>query len=284
MALTNGGPSARDRRSRLASVSRSWRRAALVSAAVAGVAVTLRACGGTGSRADLGTAAVTATAANGTATMTGPGAGSPAAPGIAQINESSAPAAGASAPSANANIPASSAGVPGADGTTAPPSTHSAPTTSAAPSASSNDSGESRATLPAGVQGLSCPLPGPPSGRVNSFGWGQAIPAGFQPVAAVQCVPVGSTPPPIGQLPFVHEEVAVSGLGPLLAALLEPSGTPGDSSSVPRCLAPAADVFQLALIGADGQVIEPLIPVTSCGGPIQPVVASIAGLAWTTVN
>lgn len=103
-------------------------------------------------------------------------------------------------------------------------------------------------------------------------------------MAAVQCVPSGSTPAPSGHPPFAVEEVAVSGLGPLLAALQEPSEAPGNSFPVPRCLAPAAGAFQLALINANGQVIEPLIPVTICGGPIQPVLASIAALDWTTVS
>jgi hypothetical protein len=113
---------------------------------------------------------------------------------------------------------------------------------------------------------------------------GQAIPAGFKPVAAVLCVPDSSTQSSSGPPADVRKEIAVSGLGPLLAALLQPSAAPSGSSPAPRCLAPATQVFQLALVDAAGTVIDPLIPVTVCGGPIEPVVASIAALDWTVVS
>lgn len=42
--------------------------------------------------------------------------------------------------------------------------------------------------------------------------------------------------------------------------------------------------MQLALIGADGTVIEPLVPVTVCGTPLHAVAVSLAALDWITVS
>ena len=76
----------------------------------------------------------------------------------------------------------------------------------------------------------------------------------------------------------------MSNLGPLLKALLAPASTVGSFAAAPPCLMPTVDLFQLALVGANGQVIKPSIPVTVCGRPSQAVVASLAALTWTTVN
>jgi hypothetical protein len=43
-------------------------------------------------------------------------------------------------------------------------------------------------------------------------------------------------------------------------------------------------VPELALIGTDGTVIYPGIPVTVCGAPIQPVTASLAALKWIPLS
>jgi len=276
-------------------VSQRLHGAALVSGLVATAVVALAACGGV-SGASPGAAVQAgdhaAAAGNGAARTTGPAAGSPPTAGGVLLQGSNAGTSGVS--TANGGGQATANGLPPSPivptmsgGTPAGPGAQSAggsTPTPPAPQLATGSSTEAQATMPAAAQALSCPRTGAPSGDVNSFGWGQVIPAGFQPVAAVRCVPASSTPPPSGQLPYVQKEVAVSGLGPLLTALLEPSATLGGSVPAPRCLAPAAGIFQLALIGADGSVIEPLIPVTVCGGPIQPVVASITALNWTTVN
>jgi hypothetical protein len=137
------------------------------------------------------------------------------------------------------------------------------------PFAGDGSSTESSAPIPGAAQALSCPLTGPLS---------LSIPTGFQPVAAVRCVPVS------GQAGDVGKQVAVSNLGPLVTALSEPSAIGKGVNPVPRCLAPVAENFQLALVGANGQVIEPAIPVTICGSPLQQVVTSLAGLDWITAS
>jgi hypothetical protein len=79
-------------------------------------------------------------------------------------------------------------------------------------------------------------------------------------------------------------EAAVSNLCPLLTALLSPASTVGSFTAAPPCPMPTVDLFQLALVGANGQVIKPSIPVSVCGRPSQAVVASLAALTWATVN
>ncbi len=139
-------------------------------------------------------------------------------------------------------------------------------------------SGATAAKVPAAARDLICP-PGPAIGRLKPL-LSQAIPAGFSPVAVVQCLSAGGIAPVHGQWNYVQKEVAVAGLGPLVTALRAASARHNGAGLAPGCPVLAAVVPRLALIGRDGAVIYPRIPVTMCGAPIQPVVASLAALHW----
>lgn len=111
---------------------------------------------------------------------------------------------------------------------------------------------------------------------------GQTIPSGFQAVAVVQCAPVGTIAPASGAWTYVRKEVAITGLGPLLTALREPSDLRVDVR--PNCLLPFTIRPRLALVGSDGAVIYPRIPVSVCGAPIRQVEASLAALKWIKLS
>jgi hypothetical protein len=247
VTLPKSRPFARDGRPALPRFIWRSQRAALVSALVAAAAVTLAACGGE-SGVNLSTAGLAANAAA--------AAGNGTAGGDTATAGGSAPTVGSTTTVTGGPITSvarigTGRGFPAAPG---------APWTSAT---------ESPANLPPAVRTVSCPL----SGLQN-----QAIPAGFKPVAAVRCVPTG------GQPTALRMEVATSNLGPLVAALLEPSSSASSLNAVPRCLMPDVDGFPLALVGANGLVIRPSIPVSICGDPSQRVVASLFALHWTTVS
>jgi hypothetical protein len=141
------------------------------------------------------------------------------------------------------------------------------------------------ANVPAAAMALSCPLPGLAFGPLKTPGTaGQVIPAGFSPVAVVQCRAGGAIAPVTGDGNYVRKEVAVAGLGPLLIALREPSAPRAGPGPTPGCPILTVAVPELALIGRDGSVIYPRIPVTVCDAAIQPVTASLAGLHWIPLS
>lgn len=266
--LTNRGPFARDQRFRLAPVTRNWQRATLVSAVIAAAAVTVAACGG-GSGANLGPAALAANSAaatgNGAAGSAGTESGSATTADVATGSGTTA-SAGGGAPTGSYTTTIIGGPIRTASRTGF---ASSFPTAPAAPSTGSGNATGSPATVPPAALAVSCPLSGPQS---------RAVPAGFKPVAVVRCVLVSTQPTEY------RREVAVSNLGPLLTALLAPSSTASSFTLVPQCLMPIVNVSQLALVAANGQVIEPRIPLNICGGPSMAVVASLAALDWTTVN
>jgi hypothetical protein len=288
VTLTNSGPSTRDRRLRLAPVNRNCQRAWLVIAVIGATAFALAACGG-GSGANLGTAALAANSAaakdNGAAGTAGTAGGSASTPGaVPTVAAGAATGSGTTVVVGGTVTPGTTttfAGGSVAPGTTATytggpitavnriGSASGFPTAPTVPSPGSGNATGSPAVVPPAAQAVKCPLPGPLS---------QAIPAGFDPVAAVRCV-LTSVQPIEYRL-----EAAVSNLGPLLTALLAPSSTVSSFTAVPPCLVPMVNFSQLALVGANGQVIEPAIPVSVCGRPSEAVVASLAALTWTTVN
>jgi hypothetical protein len=135
------------------------------------------------------------------------------------------------------------------------------------------------ANVPVAARALICP----PNALVGSDPLrpvGQTIPAGFQAVAVVQCAPVGTIAPATGAWTYVRKEVAITGLGPLLTALRERS----DLRVGPNCLLPFTIRPRIALIGIDGAVIYPRIPVGVCGAPIPQVDASLAALHWIKLS
>jgi hypothetical protein len=145
--------------------------------------------------------------------------------------------------------------------------------------------GGTAANVPAAAKALICPPPRPAFGQPNAPGAaGQVIPAGFSPVAVVQCRAAGAIEPLAGQLTYVRKEVAVADLRPLLAALQEPSAPRAGPGPTPGCPVLITALPELALIGRDGSVVYPRIPVTVCGAAIAPVTASLDALHWITLG
>lgn len=112
---------------------------------------------------------------------------------------------------------------------------------------------------------------------------GEPIPAGFRPVAVVECVRIPVITPATGGPIVEQRRVAVNGLGRLVAALRLPS-TPRRRGLVPACLAPIANLPWLVLIGPHDQLVHPRIPTGLCGQPIVPVLASLSALHWRTLG
>ncbi|HTA11599.1 MAG TPA: hypothetical protein VK836_23970 [Streptosporangiaceae bacterium] len=145
--------------------------------------------------------------------------------------------------------------------------------------------GGTAANVPAAAKTLICPPPVPVSGQLNAPGAApQVVPAGFSPVAVVQCRAAGAIEPLAGQLTYVRKEVAVADLRPLLASLQEPSAPRAGPGPTPGCPVLTTPVPELALIGRDGSVVYPRIPVTVCGAAIAPVTASLAALHWIMLS
>lgn len=156
--------------------------------------------------------------------------------------------------------------------------------------------GTSTAAVPPAARRVQCPVVIPiirlpdvaqpyasvqPHGPVQPGGpvqLGEPIPAGFRPVAVVECVTVASVNHGVVRI-GQRRQAAIAGLGRLLAALREPR-TPLPRGPLPACLMPAVSRPWFVLVGATGQVIHPLVPAGLCGEPIGPVLASLNSLHW----
>lgn len=120
-----------------------------------------------------------------------------------------------------------------------------------------------------------------PNSQVQPDGPGQAmepIPAGFRPVAVVECVTVTSLHHGVFRTERVRR-AAVTGLGRLLAELRKPT-EPRPREPLQTCLVPATSWPWFVLVGASGQVIRPVTPVGLCGQPLEPLLADLNSLHW----
>lgn len=172
-------------------------------------------------------------------------------------------------------------------GTTQRAGSGSSPSARSSGSAGPSAPTATTAKVPAAAAQITCPLPGfarPADATEASQDvpgqHAQPIPRDFRPVAVVQCIEVGATAPGRGQYTNVRKQVAVAGLGSLMTALRQPSASPTRTGLGPACPVTTAIVPWLMLIGGDGQLIHPQIPVTVCGAPIAPVMASLSSLHW----
>jgi hypothetical protein len=141
-----------------------------------------------------------------------------------------------------------------------------------------------RVRCPAGVPGV-VHLPGhlPGGSQPPQPAGTQPIPAGFRPAAVVECIRVFASLPG-GKVEIAERrQVAVTGLGGVLAALRRPS-TARPRGPVPACVVPASAIPWFVLIGADGQVIHPHVPIGLCGVPIPPVLTALSSLHWKTLS
>ena len=108
-----------------------------------------------------------------------------------------------------------------------------------------------------------------------------SLPASFVPVAVIRCVDSYQTIPGKGQWEVATLERATQGLDPLLTALHRPNQTrpPGTFCSDLVELPP-----QFVLVGKDGQLIWPALPVTGCGLPQAEALWALAALPWQKVS
>jgi hypothetical protein len=178
---------------------------------------------------------------------------------------------------------ASSAAAAGASGSAGTASGAGGAGAGAAGAGGPVSSGKAVANVLATARALLCP-PAVAIGRPGSTTASKPIPAGFHAVAVVRCIPTAAIGPAQGGWANAQKEVAVTGLGPLLAALGEPSAQHVHAGPGAGCPVPAVNGIRLMLVGARGTVIYPRIPVTACGAPIQPVTASLSALHWIALG
>jgi hypothetical protein len=140
--------------------------------------------------------------------------------------------------------------------------------------------------LPVPVEKMHCPvsvggltLGGPR----DQTGQGQHIPRGFAPVAVVQCVSLVVQVKGRGRWLAQVKRIATSDLGPLMTALRKPS-TPLGAGGPVECPMIAALLPWFELLGTNGQLIQPVLPRTSCGQPIAAVLTALDKLHWRTVS
>jgi hypothetical protein len=110
----------------------------------------------------------------------------------------------------------------------------------------------------------------------------EPIPAGFKPVAVVECVEVTSVSHGVIRIDE-RRQAAVADLGRLLAALRARSHSQ-PKALLPACLTPIESWPWFVLVSATGQVIRPVIPVGLCGQPAPGVLASLKSLHWITLG
>jgi len=136
-----------------------------------------------------------------------------------------------------------------------------------------------QSAIPSQAQRIACPGSRTAAARRSAALPERSIPAPFVPVAVVLCNPAivfvnhnDRTVPPT-------ERVATAGLGRLMTALRAPSARP---ESDVACLDQATYVAWFVLVGRNGLIIRPKIPVTVYGDPSPAVLASLNALRWTT--
>ena len=169
-----------------------------------------------------------------------------------------------------------------------------ASTSTPAAAGGTSGSGAASASSPASSASASAaPVPttttGPPlvAGQPACAGWPRnvtrtkTLPASFVPVAVIRCVTNFQMIPGKGQWEVATLERATQGLDPLLTALHRPNQTrpPGTFCSDLVELPP-----QFLLVGKDGQLIWPALPVTGCGLPQAEALGALAALPWQKVS
>jgi hypothetical protein len=168
-----------------------------------------------------------------------------------------------------------------------------ASTSTPAATGGSSGTGAASASPPASASASATPVPttttGPPvvAGQPACVGWpanathSKTLPASFVPVEVIRCVTAYQIIPGKGQWETATLERADEGLTPLLTALqrhnqMRPPGTfCSDLVELPP---------QFVLVGKDGQVIWPALPVTGCGLVQGQVLGALAALPWQKVS
>lgn len=120
--------------------------------------------------------------------------------------------------------------------------------------------------------GSNCPTSSadPAIGKLRSAPPRTQLPQGFRIVAVVRCTTIAH-----------GAQRADTKLTDLTNALREPSQIPVPGEQV-VCAAIGLQIPVFGLVGADGSVIRPQLPLTVCGMPMPNVMSALNGLPWTT--
>jgi hypothetical protein len=126
----------------------------------------------------------------------------------------------------------------------------------------------------------------PVSGQPQCTGWpanvaAGPLPASFDAVAVLRCVTSVQTIPGKGEWQVAVLERAEGDLSALTGALHRPPGR-----MIPGTICPDFVIIppKIVLVGADGSMVSPKVPVNGCGHTQQQVTAALAALHWKTVS
>ena len=133
--------------------------------------------------------------------------------------------------------------------------------------------------------GGSCPTSAtdPAIAKLRGVTTESVLPKGFNAVAAVRCSIEQHAVPGDGTWQFDVAQRASSGPG--LADFLRLLQQPNESTPTNEQIACPADLLVLpdfGLVGSDGTVIRPKLPLTVCGQPLPNVLTALSALPWKT--
>jgi hypothetical protein len=201
---------------------------------------------------------------------------------VSACGSTAAPQSVHSAADTSGRSGAASSGVAGAAG--------SAASSADKQGASGRTTGTSIAAVPPAAKRVPCPGVMPPlrlPGLVQSGGAVQPngpiqpeepIPPGFRPAAVVECVTVAAVHHGVVRIEE-RRQAAIAGLGRLMTALRHPYH-PQLKVEAPTCMRPAVPWPWFVLVGANGRVIHPIMPVGICGQPAPGVRDALNSLHW----
>jgi hypothetical protein len=108
-----------------------------------------------------------------------------------------------------------------------------------------------------------------------------ALPASFVPVAVIRCVTSDQMISGKGQWEVATLERADKNLAPLTAALRHPA-----QQRKPGALCPYIAMIppQIVMVGGDGKMIIPRLPLSGCGLVQPQVLAALSALSWRPVS
>jgi len=131
--------------------------------------------------------------------------------------------------------------------------------------------------------GKSCPQSStdPAIDKLRTLTSEAALPKGFSAVAVVRCFVDQHAVAGDGTWQFAVAQRASSGLSEFLRLLQQPSASAPARATI-ACPADLLLVPDFGLVGSDGTVVRPKLPLTVCGQPLVNVLSALNGLPWKT--
>jgi hypothetical protein len=131
--------------------------------------------------------------------------------------------------------------------------------------------------------GSSCPSSAtdPAIARLRAVTAESALPKGFDTVAVVRCLIDERAVAGDGSWQFAVAQRASAGLADLLRLLQQPNASAPARTQI-ACPADLLMVPDFGLVGSDGTVVRPKLPLTVCGAPMPNVLTALNGLPWKT--